>query len=1156
MLKDQSRVHACNPSALQDIKKPLTCNRLKTSFTPQKILTLLVLLMETSILSCSAQSGRSTSQQLFFKRISTEQGLSQPSVNSILRDSRGFMWMATEDGLSRFDGTGFKIFRHNPADSTSLSHNVVHFIEEEESTGNLWVGTVSGINYFDRSSERFKVYKTNNPPGTIYSNGTLDKKRKRLWLACTVAGLRYLDLSLQKVVDFEEHQLDKEIVWTVRLSGDSLMIGTLQGLKVLDLETHDISTIHNRSPVRAILIDQNDLWFGTEGHGLGRLDRITKKVIYYNRKNGGTNNDDIWSLGKDSANDLWIGTDGGGLNILMPGEKTSNYYLHSEFDERSLSYNTIRAIFVEPNGNVWLGTYNGGVSYYEVIPIKFKLYKKELFNENSLRNNVVSAFTEADDGKVWIGTDGGGLHYLKDGIVYRYALPDKLAHVDVITSLQSDGDGLWVGTFQNGLLYLDGDGGWKQFLHNPDNRATIAANTVWSIQKDSLGYLWVGTNRGVNRFDPKTKLFHHIDNPLTGNINRIFKNEQAQTILISSDHTLWVGSYGSLTAYLPASDSILKINGFDGKGRTIPDLRVKTLLEDNGKIWIGTYGSGLCQYNPATGSFHILDERDGLPNNIVLAVQKGELGNLWLSTNRGLVHFSESDTMFTVFDSDYGVQGTTFNRNAALQTRDGQLLFGGMEGFNVFQSQKLDHNEQSLAMMFTGFSIFNKEVKPGSPFLKQSITETHELDLPHTDSRLITIQFSAFNFLSPGKVIYTYKLEGFNNEWQNIGKDHSVTFTNLDPGTYTLIVKASFNGRLWGPEKSLVIIIQTPWWKTSYFRWISFILFIAAVYCIYRYRIYQLKKRKKELEHLVALQGQEISRQNHDLAAQNEELKAQNEEMVSQQETIIDQNLMLNEAKRNLQDINQSLEQVVHQRTEKLNETISQLNKTIKELDAFVYSASHDLIAPLKSVMGLVELARRQNTQQEIGSYIDHIERSIKKLEDVIINMIQYSQNSSLDVKNEEVNLYDLVQECFSDIKFLPGMETMHFSLDLNKDTIVMSDRSRLKIVINNLISNSVKYRDSSKDSNHVRITFESGKTIWKLEVLDNGIGIDKQFLSRVFEMFYRATDRSQGSGLGLYIVKETVERLYGEVYVDSEKGEWTKFTIAIPHENIYLRKK
>jgi signal transduction histidine kinase/ligand-binding sensor domain-containing protein len=1117
---------------------------------------LLLLLAGSAFFTCAAQSGHPAPRQLFFKRISTEQGLPQPSVNSILRDSRGFVWIATEDGLSRFDGTEFRTFRHDPVDSNSLSHNVVHFIEEEKETGNLWVGTVSGINYFDRSLESFKVYKTNDPPGTVYANAALDKKRGRLWLACTVGGLRYLDLSRQKVVDFEEHQLHKERVWTVKIAGDSLLIGTLQGLKILDLKSHTISTLHNASPVRSILCDQHEIWFGTERYGLGRYNRVTKKTNYYNRKNGGTNNNDVWSLAKDKDHNIWIGTDGGGLNILDAGKEVSNYYLHSEFDERSLSYNTIRTIFIEPNGNVWLGTYNGGVSYHEVTPIQFQLYRKEFLNENSLRNNVASAFTEADDGTIWVGTDGGGLHYLKDGIVHRYALPAKLAHINVVTSLLSDGDGLWVGSFQNGLVYLDGHGGWKQFLHNPRDKTTIAANTVWSVQKDSVGYLWLGTNRGVNRLDPKTGVFHHINHPLEGNINKVFKNEQAQTILISSDHTLWVGSYGLLTAYLPASDSIMEIDGIGKKGRTTRDLRVKALLEDHGKIWIGTYGSGLCRYDPSTGSFYIIDERDGLPGDIVLSIEKGEPGSLWLSTNHGLVHFNELDTVFTVFDYDHGVQGTTFNRNASLETKDGHLLFGGTKGFNVFKPQKFTWDLSSLAIVFTGFRIFNKQVKPGSEFLKQSITETQELDLSHTDSRLITLQFSAFNFLSPDKIIYAYKLENFNDEWQSTGKDHSVTFTNFDPGTYKLIVKASFNGRVWGPEKSLSITIQTPWWKTPYFRWTAFIGFCLAGYIFYRYRTYQLKERKKELEYLVNLQNKEIQIQNHGLAAQNERLKAQNEEMVVQQQTITAQNSMLNEAKINLQVINESLEQLVHQRTEKLNETIHQLNKTIKELDAFVYSASHDLIAPLKSVMGLVELARRQNTQPEIGGYIDHIERSIKKLEDVINNMIQYSQNSSLEILNEEVNLYELVQECFADIRFLPGLEAVSFEVDINKDTIVKSDRKRLKIIVNNLISNSVKYQDDRKESHQVRITFERGKTTWKLEVYDNGIGIDKQYLSRVFEMFYRATDRSKGSGLGLYIVKETVERLYGEIYVDSEKGQWTKFTMAIPNENIYLRKK
>lgn len=1115
----------------------------------------LLLFCLTGSITTTAQAPSPDGLQLFFKRFSTEHGLPQPTINSIIRDSRGFVWIATEDGLCRFDGTEFRTFRHAPDDSTTLSHNVVHFIEEEHPSGNLWVGTVSGISYFDRSLERFKVYKTDHPPGTIYANAALDKKRNRLWLACTVGGLRYLDLSLQKVIAVKENNLDKENIWTLKVDGDSLMLGTTAGLKVLDLRTQRVTMIDNRSAIRSLLIDEQNLWFGTEGHGLGSLNRRTGQITHYNQQNGGTNNDAVWSLAKDKDGNLWIGTDGGGLNILTPGHKT-HYYLHSEFDERSLSSNTIRTIFIEPGGNGWLGTYNGGVNYHEIPPVTFRLYKSEFLNKNSLRHNAVSAFEEAADGTIWVGTDGGGLHYLKNGIIYRYEFPAPLSHINVITSLLTDGNALWVGTFQHGLVYLDGHGGWKQYLHDSRNKTSIASNTVWALKKDSLGYLWAGTDRGVNRLAPETGIFHHLDHPLEGNINRLFTDIQAQTILVSSDNTLWVGSNGLLAAYIPAKDSVIEISRVDEQGRTIPDLRVKALLEDNEGIWIGTYGDGLCQYHTSSGRFHIIDERDGLPDNTVLGICQDSSGSLWLSTNGGLTHFEESDTTFTVFNESYGVQGTIFNRNAALKTRDGRMLFGGTNGFNIFTPREFTSDMNALAVVFTGFRIFNEQVKPGSDLLARSITETPEIDLSHADSRLITLQFSAFNFLSQDNLIYQYKLEGFENDWQVAGKDHSVTFTNLDPATYRLLVRTSLNGQTWGPQKMLRITIQNVWWKTWYFRLIAFLLFCAAGFSYYRYRVYQLGKRKKELERLVAQQSREIKRQNEDLAAQNEELKAQNEEMSAQQETITKQNLMLLEARKSLQTINESLEQTVHQRTEKLNETIHQLNKTIKELDAFVYSASHDLIAPLKSVMGLIDLMRRQNNQHELNVYIDRTELSIKKLEDVIKNMIQYSQNSSLDVTYEEIDLHQLAQECLSDLKFFPGMEAMVFHVEIDKGFLVICDQKRVRIILNNLINNAVKYRDVNKESSRVKITAEKGKSVWKLNVEDNGIGIPKQYLSRIFEMFYRATERSQGSGLGLYIVKETVERLYGEIYVDSEYGQWTRFTVAIPDERVYIRKK
>lgn len=1091
-------------------------------------------------------------EQLFFKRISSDKGLSQPTVNGICRDSTGFVWFATEDGLNRYDGNEFRVYRHIPGDSTSLSHNVVHFVHED-ARGNLWVGTVDGLNYFDRTTERFTAFNAPQRPGTIYLNAATDEKRKRLWLAAGIGGLRYLDRNTRIIKDAEYPGLTNDIVWTIAQTGDTIFIGTLgKGLRALDLNTKRLTTVgDSTADIRSILVTKDAVWFGTEGKGLGRLDRKSHHIQYYTQQNQTLNNNNIWALAEDSVRNLWIGTDGGGLNILPPGSTTARTILHSEFDERSISANTIRCIYLEPNGQAWLGTYNGGVSYYSLNPVHFQLYKKEFGNEQSLLNNSVTAFTEDANGTLWVGTDGGGLHYFKDGVVHRFPLPPPFQKVKVIISLLADETGLWIGTFRDGLIHRDPKGRWHQFLNIPGNKKSLSDNIVWTLARDTEGYLWIGTDHGINRYDAATKTFHNLNNPLPGNIGAIFSNTQVQALCIGRNHTLWIGSYGMLTAYLP-TDSVIEIrSSLPG----VRNLRVKALVENNDAIWIGTYGNGLCHYNTRSHKLTALDEPDGLPNNVILSIEKETNGNLWFSTNKGLVHFDVHDTLFTTFDANYGVQGVVFNRGASMRTRDGRFVFGGTKGFNIFKPDAFRYDLSALSIAFTDFQIANRSVRPGSALMPQSITGIHTISLPYSESRLISFTFSSLYFVAPENILYSYKLANFDSLWLP-SKAHSVTFTNLDPGTYTLHVRASYNGRTWGPDRTLRIVIKTPWWQSRFFRTSMLLLAIVLTYALYRYRVHRLHVGKKELEHLVDEQSREIKSQNNHLATQNEELIQQNEEVMAQKETISAQNVMLHETKQKLQEINESLELQVHQRTEKLNETIAQLNKTIKELDAFVYSASHDLVAPLKSVLGLVDLARRENPDEGLTLYLNHIEISVRKLENVILNMIQYSRNTRLEVTYEEVNIQSLLQECIADVRFMPGADEVAIHTNIPPDHIVRSDPRRLKIIFGNLISNAIKYRDTRKDARLIQIQLEKGKTVWTLEIADNGIGIDKKYLSRVFEMFFRATDRAQGSGLGLYIVEETVARLYGEIHVDSELGEWTKFVVTIPNDEGYRRHK
>jgi signal transduction histidine kinase len=309
-----------------------------------------------------------------------------------------------------------------------------------------------------------------------------------------------------------------------------------------------------------------------------------------------------------------------------------------------------------------------------------------------------------------------------------------------------------------------------------------------------------------------------------------------------------------------------------------------------------------------------------------------------------------------------------------------------------------------------------------------------------------------------------------------------------------------------------------------------------------------LIRQKGRLESRVREQSKEIKDQNDELAAQNEELTLRHEETVSQREEIAAQNEILTETQRQMANLNRRLERLVQERTQSLDNTIRQLNKTIYELDAFVYSASHDLIAPLKSVMGLINLSRQVNPGNEENTrYLDYMEASIKKLDDVIKSMIQFSRNSNAELITERINLREVVEEIVNDLRYMKEFDKIGFVIVIDPASIVMTDAQRLKIIVTNLVSNAIKYADPTKTQKEVKIQFENGNTSWKLYVSDNGIGIDKKYLSRVFEMFYRATERSQGSGLGLYIVKETVDRLKGEIFVDSEKGKWTRFELIFP---------
>ena len=460
-------------------------------------------------------------------------------------------------------------------------------------------------------------------------------------------------------------------------------------------------------------------------------------------------------------------------------------------------------------------------------------------------------------------------------------------------------------------------------------------------------------------------------------------------------------------------------------------------------------------------------------------------------------------------------------------------------------------------VVFTNFSLDNVPANvndKGSP-LKENIILSDSIDLEH-DQNSFSVEFAMLEHSASKSNEYAYMLDGLNPNWQFIGTDRKATFTNLDPGTYTLKVKASNRDGVWTTsEKKLTINIRPGWWQTTLFKAAMITFFTLSALAIVRLRMQFLIRQKRKLQKIVLertrelklknkeltdrieeirLQNEALYKQKIQITDKNNEIQSQNEQLTAQNDQIILQRESLMTAEHKLKEVNEQLEALVEQRTKKLEETIQQLDKTVTELDRFVYSASHDLSAPLKSVLGLVQLARMEKESDRVFEYYNHIEYSIQKLDRVIKSMVEFSRNYHLDVQSTELNFHDLVNEVLQELAYWPEARKISFKNTVAEQSILRTDSQRMKVVLHNLISNSVKYADFTKPDSFIHIDFHRNGAGNTIVISDNGMGIQKEKQSRIFEMYYRATDRSQGSGLGLFIVKEIILKLGGTIEVKS----------------------
>ncbi len=833
--------------------------------------------------------------KITFRQITQNNGLSQASVHKVYQDYRGFMWLGTEDGLNRYDGRSFKVYKNNNDDENSISYNHTNAIYEDKSK-TLWIGTVGGgLNKYNREKDNFIRFRYDKKDSSSLSNdfiySIVQDEENCLWIG-TDFGLNKLNPKTEKMTRIYAGKASgwnlsgNKITVTYIDNSGRLWVGTAgNGLNRLDPGSHKFiqytsarskrNTLSNNT-VLSIMEDKSGLlWIGTES-GLNTFDIKTNtfrqvKIVSGEGKN--LNHIRVADMHQDKNGIIWIAADGSGLLRYDPKTKIFYQYTSDQNDPESLVDNHVYSIFEDTSGILWVGT-SSGLSRYDTAGKKFKHFRAKKNNPGSLNAKVVFSIFEDTNGIFWIGTYGGGLnrwdrqHNVFEHFMFDPANPQSVSSNKIRTIFRDHKGVLWVGT-ENGLNQFNyKTKKFRRFYHDPEHPGSLSSDFIRVIYEDLHGNLWIGTTDGLNLYLRDNDRFIH------------FKHDPADSTSISSSYIyaitedtygeMWVGTIHGLNKFDPDHGRFISFFAKRGDSQSLSNDEILSLYPaENGVLWIGTAG-GLNRYDTSENSFSHFDEQDGMPNTLVFAVLGDAHGCIWLTTAKGISRFVPETKVFRNYDISDGLQNNEFNLGARCKSSSGEFLFGGINGFNVFYPDSIKDNPFIPPIVITDFQLFNKSVvvsdkEEGRHILTKSITETDTLILSYTD-QVIAFQFASLHYSSPGKNQYAYILEGFEDRWNYVGNRNFANYTNLPPGEYTFKVKGSNSDNIWNEHPaSLVIIVTPPFWQTAWFRLLAVVILLSAVFSAYKIRTKNIRERNLELKRQVDERTRELQNTNDEL---------------------------------------------------------------------------------------------------------------------------------------------------------------------------------------------------------------------------------------------------------------------------------------------------